>query len=77
MQSKRNFRAALPWLLTTALVGCTASIEGTAPGARRRRRQRRSPSGSGRRRVPTRRAALRQGGGGGAAMAARLTGLDG
>lgn len=33
MQSKRNFRAALPWLLTTAaLAGCTASIDGTSPG---------------------------------------------
>lgn len=32
MQSKRNFRAALPWLLTIGLGGCTANIEGTAPG---------------------------------------------
>jgi hypothetical protein len=31
MQSKRNFRAALPWLFT-ALSACTASIDGTAPG---------------------------------------------
>jgi hypothetical protein len=32
MQSKRNFRAALPWLLTIALAGCTASIDGSSPG---------------------------------------------
>lgn len=31
MQSKRNFRAALPLLLTTALSACTATIDGTDP----------------------------------------------
>jgi hypothetical protein len=33
MQSKRNFRVALPWLLTIALAGCTASIDGSSPGS--------------------------------------------
>lgn len=32
MQSKRNFRAALPSLLAAGLSACTANIEGTAPG---------------------------------------------
>jgi hypothetical protein len=33
MQSKTNFRAALPWLLTLSTIGCTADIVGTAPGS--------------------------------------------
>jgi hypothetical protein len=33
MQSKTNFRATLPWLLTLGLSGCTADIVGDAPGS--------------------------------------------
>jgi hypothetical protein len=67
MQSKRNFRAALPWLLTTALAGCTASIEGTSPGL-----DGSATAQAGAGSAATNNAGAAQGGSGGAAMVPAL-----
>jgi hypothetical protein len=70
MQSKRNFRAALPWLLTTALTGCTASIEGTSPGFDASAGSSAAQAGAGS--ATTNGAGAAQGGSGGAAMVPAL-----
>lgn len=70
MQSKRNFRAALPWLLTAALGGCTASIDGNAPGLASSAGAPAVPAGAGSAGVNT--AGATQGGGGSAAMVPAL-----